>query len=513
MQLTIEAAWYPAEKQQQIIKDHMNRFQIVKRYAFKRLLEGYTRQPIVGQIRQQEILSNARYIRSAIEDAKATIKAQHELVNLYCKENVWKVKQTSQRLRKYQQALNQELNPLTKKQYQKLKSLHTQSQKAQSAQLNWQTNQKNKTIPPIVFGGKKTLQLYQKGKISKKEWTKRRNNGIYCIGEKNQQGNANFRLNYTPHNDNFTFSMLLDPVDRGRRNERLNALLYVPTKYKPLFRRLAKGDEKYTVRVLLSTEGTFYRVLVTTDQTAEVIPNNNGIAGIDLNPTGIAVTLVYPDGNYRCSRWFFCPELMYAREGKRNWLIGNLVGEVLKWITSYKLNFLSLEDLTFSKQFDLNKRFNRIKANFVHKKFVQTIQAQAIKQKMIIKLINPAYTSILGKFKYQRCYGLNNHQAAALVIARRGLGFNEKLYAHINGKRLVLVVPPMEGWSSKQIHRFSREVDEFTAHLSNLTSKVSVGYPRLFTRRQGSGGGIVPRDHTPTPGTGASVFSGVNHES
>lgn len=108
---------------------------------------------------------------------------------------------------------------------------------------------------------------------------------------------------------------------------------------------------------------------------------------------------------------------------------------------------------------------------------------------------------------------MNNHQAAALVIARRGLGFIEKLYAHINGKRLVLVVPPMEGWSSKQIHRFSREVDEFTAHLSNLTSKASVGYPRLFTRRQGSGGGIVPRDHTPTPGTGASVFSGVNHES
>ena len=180
--------------------------------------------------------------------------------------------------------------------------------------------------------------------------------------------------------------------------------------------------------------------------------------------------------------------------------------EILNWITSYQLNTLTLENLTFYKQFGSNKKFNRIKANFVHKKFIQTIKAQAIKQKITIKSINPAYTSILGKIKYQRCYGLNAHQAAALVIARRGLGLNEKLYAHINGKRLVLVVPPMEGWTSKQVHRLSREIDEFTAHLSNSTSKASVGFPRLITRRQGSGGGIVPRDHTPTPGKGAPVL-------
>ena len=412
-------------------------------------------------------------------------------------------------MRKYQQSLKHKPPPLEKKQYQKLKGLHSRLQKARSTQLKWQTHRKNKTIPTIVFGGRKHLQLYQKGKISKEEWTKKRNNGLYCIGEKNKQGNANFRIHHDPLTDTFTFSMLVDLIDKGQRNDRLRAFLYVPAKHKPLFRRLALGAEKYTVRVLVSDEGAFYRVLVTTDQTKEVIPNNNGIAGIDLNPTGLAVTLVYPNGNYRRSKWFFCPEIMYAQKSKRNWLIGNVVKSAFKWIASYQVNTLSLEDLTFSKQFGLNKRFNRIKANFVHKKFLQTFQAQAIKQKMIIKVINPAYTSILGKFKYQRCYGLNNHQAAALVIARRSLGFNEKLHAHIKGKRLVLVVPPMEGWTSKQIHCLSREIDEFTAHLSNLTSKVSVGLPRLFTRRQGSGGGIVPRNHTPTPGKGAPVFPGV----
>ncbi len=511
MQIPLEAAWYPSTEQQQIIQDHMKRFQIVKRVAFKCLLKGHARQPIVTWIRKLNLLSNARYIRSAIEEAKAIILARQELVSLYCKESAWKVKQADKRLKKYQQTLNQQQKPFSKKQYQKLKGLHTRFQKTQSIQMKWQTHRKNKTIPSVVFGGKKNLQLYQQGKISKDEWTKRRNNGIYCVGEKNRRGNANLRLHYDPFTDTFTFSILLD---RDRKNERLGAFLYVPAKYITHLRRLAQGDDKYTVRIMFSTQGAFYRVLITTDQVTEVMPNNNGIVGIHINPSGLAVTLVYPNGNYRCSKWFFSPELVYARKEKRDWLIGNLVKKILNWIASYQLNTITLENLTFYKQFGSNKKFNRIKANFVHKKIVQTIQAQAIRKQMVIKLINPAYTSILGKAKYRRCYGLNVHQAAALVIARRGLGLNEKLYAHINGKRLVLVVPPMEGWTSKQIRRLSREIDEFTAHLSNSTSKVSVGLPRLITRRQGSGGGIVPRDHTPTPGKSAPVLNtGVYHES
>ncbi len=506
MQLTCETAWYPTKKQQQIIQAYMSRFQTVKRFAFKRLLEGQLRQSIVKRVREINLFSNARYIRSAIEEAKATLQAQQELVQLYCKETAWKVQQAKQRLKTYQQTLNNRLKPLTKTQYQKLTGLHMRLQKAQAAYVKWQTHRNNKTIPPLVFGGKKTLYLYQQGKISKKEWTKRRNNGLYCVGEANKQGNANLRLHYDRLTDVFSFSMLLDC---GQRNDRLRAFLYVPLKHQPLLRQLAQGAEKYTVRILLSSEGTFYRVLITTEQPTNVISNNNGIAGIDLNPTGIAVTLVYPNGNYRCSKWFSCPDLMYAREEKRNWLIGNVVKKAFKWIASYQLNTLSLEALKFTKQFGPNKRFNRVKANFMHKKFVQIIHAQAIKQNMVVKTINPVYTSVLGQLKYQRCYGLNIHQAAALIIARRGLGFNEKLYAHIQGKRMVLVVPPMEGWTSKQIRRLAREIDEFTAHLSKLTSKVSVGIPRLIIRRQGSGGGIVPRNHTLTPGKGASVNPGV----
>jgi predicted transposase len=208
--LTFEAVWYPSKAQEELLYDHMRRFQIVKRIAYNCLLKSQSRQQIIDHIRQLALLSNARYIRSAIEEAKATVQAQQELVNLYCRETAWQVKQASQSLKKYQQTVNQKQNPLTKKQYQKLKGLHTRLQKAQSTQVKWQTHRKNKTIPPIVFGGKKNLQLFQQGKISKEEWTKRRNNGVYCVGEKNKRGNANLRLYYDPLTDAFSFSMLLE---------------------------------------------------------------------------------------------------------------------------------------------------------------------------------------------------------------------------------------------------------------------------------------------------------------
>ncbi len=41
--------------------------------------------------------------------------------------------------------------------------------------------------------------------------------------------------------------------------------------------------------------------------------------------------------------------------------------------------------------------------------------------------VNPAYTSIVGKLKYSPMLGIDKDVASAYVIARRGLGFEERL--------------------------------------------------------------------------------------
>ncbi|MFQ5980955.1 MAG: hypothetical protein ACE5OZ_22680 [Candidatus Heimdallarchaeota archaeon] len=47
----------------------------------------------------------------------------------------------------------------------------------------------------------------------------------------------------------------------------------------------------------------------------------------------------------------------------------------------------------------------------------------------------------------------------------------------------------------------SHDRDEFTARPGNPTAPKSCGMTK--SRRQGSGGGIVPRSHVPTPGRDA----------
>ncbi|MFQ5980550.1 MAG: hypothetical protein ACE5OZ_20625, partial [Candidatus Heimdallarchaeota archaeon] len=165
-----------------------------------------------------------------------------------------------------------------------------------------------------------------------------------------------------PITNNFTVSVLLD---RGKRNERLSAPLYVPPQKKGFFRQLTEGNAAYTVRVLFPSQGSHVRVLVTAEQPNLTQPNDRGMAGVDFNPGGAAVTVLYPDGNFRTSKWFAQPALMYARKGKRQWLIGNLLGSVFRWLAAFGLNTVAIEDLRFSKQFGACRQFNRVKSNFV----------------------------------------------------------------------------------------------------------------------------------------------------
>ncbi len=505
MQLTYEGAWYPTAEQRVVVQDLMRRYQAAKRVAFNRLLESHKRQAIVDQVRALGVLSNARYIRSAIEEAQALIQSQHELVRLYHQEARWRVKTANKRLKDYRKQLRGQFAQLSSKQWYKLKGLERRCQKAKSKLTHWKNHLKHRTFPKVVFGGKQRLRTYQQGKITKAEWQRHRNNGVYCVGEKNRKGNNNLRVHYKSNTDNFAFSIL---VDGGKKGERLTAPLYMPAPFKATFQQHAQGAQAYTVKILLPPSGEHVRVLVTSDHPNPTVPNGHGMAGLDLNPAGIAVTLLYPDGNFRASKWFPQPELMYANQGKRRWLIGNLIKRVLHWIRSHGINTLAIEDLRFSNRFGACRQFNRIKANFVYRQLLTMLQAQALRKGFAVQEVNPAFTSILGDWKYARIYGLNGHQAAALVIGRRGLGFSEKLHGHVSHSVVRLVVPPMEGWSGKQITAFARDIAGFTAHLGTPTAPKSQGSPSTTSgRRQGSGSGIVPRKHTPIPGKGALTCS------
>ena len=59
--------------------------------------------------------------------------------------------------------------------------------------------------------------------------------------------------------------------------------------------------------------------------------------------------------------------------------------------------------------------------------FKELIVSKAFQEGVEVIGINPAYTSVIGLVKFGFGYKMTPHQAAAVAIARRGLGFGERL--------------------------------------------------------------------------------------
>ena len=93
-------------------------------------------------------------------------------------------------------------------------------------------------------------------------------------------------------------------------------------------------------------------------------------------------------------------------------------------LAAHKNKPIVMEDIdtTLSKTGDAygNKKANRVKSIFAYRKMSQAIISRANKMGVDVIQVNPAYTSISGKMKYMRKFGISIHQSAAYTIGRRG---------------------------------------------------------------------------------------------
>jgi IS605 OrfB family transposase len=93
---------------------------------------------------------------------------------------------------------------------------------------------------------------------------------------------------------------------------------------------------------------------------------------------------------------------------------------------------LVIEDLDFQKkktELKEQKRAShaRMLSSFAYNNLITHLKSRASKKGVFIEQVNPAYTSIIGRVKFARRYGLSIHQAAALTIGRRYLHFSERV--------------------------------------------------------------------------------------
>jgi len=292
----------------------------------------------------------------------------------------------------------------------------------------------------ICFGGSKLANAqhhldannYNSIDQWREDWLKKRSGNFYSVGKGSATGNNPVAGIHHVEADLFKVVFSVPNVlreDYGKIVEieftldgkRKSDILYALEASKPItvscFRREQKDNQWY---IHLSS-------YITDIPTVTSI--RNGCLGIDLNAKTIDVIYIKPDGNPDRSFKGFSFPIPTGSTGQVKSQLGDIVKEIV--ILASSLNcWIACENLDFTRKkaslrHSGSKTYNRMLSGFIYDGFRSALLVRAEKYGVGVKFVLAIYSSIIGMVKYMSKYGLNSATAAAMVIARRALGFKE----------------------------------------------------------------------------------------
>jgi flavin-binding protein dodecin len=401
----------------------------MERTSYNLLRGGMDAAFVKATTRARYSVQNARWIQSAINQAKVVMASQEEGI-------AYRIEMYTEKVRNMREKMKRISNPLKVRGCErKVERLRTRIDELRAQIVDG-------SYPKAVFGSKKlhhqlSIALGERREKLRAEWTERRSNRFFSVGQANQRGNGNMRLLYSDEGPG-GFGLEIRNWPGGD----FRADLQAPDVYSGLLRDAVKKAESvgliedwrpregrkglpYSVRVVRSDGG--YQVLVSFNLDEPSVEWNGRIAGIDINPEGIGCTVVSADGNLIATRGFTDSRFVTASANKRKWLLENVVNRMLKWCRdTYRCNAVAVEDLKLRGAYDYSPKINFKLSNFMKRKMLQRIILSALKMNMLTVEVDPAYSSKVAVAKYGRRFGgFNRHQLAAFVIARRALGYGE----------------------------------------------------------------------------------------
>ncbi len=283
----------------------------------------------------------------------------------------------------------------------------------------------------VIFGGrdlfeklsKKHLSEKERGKL-KREWRERRRGNLYSRGDKTKNGNLNLRI----FKEGDTYYLR---VNVGTKKW---ILLEIVTSHKKwgLFESYLIQRVPYSVRVQ-KRNSRYYCYITFEEDLPEIgIGFERGAIGIDLNafPSHIAWAEVGKDGNLKSYGEIPTPHLWDGKKTKRaywTWRYAHgIVRIALEKRKGIVLEYLKIKDKGFRGDYT-GRKSRRIKHSFSYRKLKERIVHLARRYGIAVKEVNPAYTSVIGMLKYAPQLSLTKDIASAWVIARRGLGLEERI--------------------------------------------------------------------------------------
>lgn len=289
----------------------------------------------------------------------------------------------------------------------------------------------------LCFGGKKLFRKqfhlaengYEYFDDWKADWQAARARQFYVLGSKDETaGCQGCQLQTDPQTDALSLSLRLPNalIEQGASRH-----LLLPVSFAwgaAAIRAALNAGQAISYRFVRDAKG--WRVFVTTRAMPVETGTRSslGAIGVDLNADHLAVAEADRFGNP--INGFNIP---LHTQGLSTDQAAAVIGDGVKSLMAYcagKSKPIVIEDLDFArKKAQLRKSHPaqaRMLSSLNYNRVKEVLCSRAYDQGIEVKTVNPAYTSIIGLWKFAGRYRLNSHQSAALVIARRGLGLSER---------------------------------------------------------------------------------------
>ena len=178
-------------------------------------------------------------------------------------------------------------------------------------------------------------------------------------------------------------------------------------------------------------DGKGWRVFVSTRMmdVPVVTDRKRGTIGVDLNADHLAVAETNGSGNY-VNAW----QVPLVTYGKSTHQAEALIGDAVAGVVQYACEVgkpIVIGRLDFrQKKAALegeSRKYSRMLSSFSYGKIKAYFISRGYREGVEVKQVNPAFSSVIGRVKFMERYWLSVHQAAALVLARRSLGFSERI--------------------------------------------------------------------------------------
>jgi IS605 OrfB family transposase len=324
-------------------------------------------------------------------------------------------------------------------------SLHQAKRRLAILELKLQCAKTRIDKPRICFGTKRLARKQNNLNINgfashaewKNEWVDSRNRSFQFVGvAKMDGGNEVARLKLRP-DELFELELRVPPALRVEIGETVTFKSLSFNQGHAAIVAAMAAQRPLTVRFV--RDETSWKIHVTIDQPTKATRFNDdtGCLGVDFNADHVAATLVDRFGNL--IRSWKIPMVTYGLSSDQAKDLTRKVAKQVVLLAKQHGVPISAEDLDFAKKkaqlaSESGPRYARMLSSLAYSAFHRALSSACARFSIHLKLVNPAFTSLIGRTKFAHRYGLSVHAAAALSIARRAMEFSENLPKPVEGE-------------------------------------------------------------------------------